>query len=63
MGKVSQYLQQLAADRASEQQHPGVGENRSPKANRDYGTDSLIFQPNLQVPVPVAAEPCWHDAE
>lgn len=45
VGKVSQYLQQLAADRASEKQLPGVGENRSPKAKRDYGGGSAIFQP------------------
>lgn len=59
MGKVSQHLQQLAADRASEQQLPGVGEDRSAKANRDYGTDSAIFQPNLPVPVLVNSEPLW----
>jgi hypothetical protein len=45
VGKVSQYLRQLAADRASEKQLPGVGENRSPKAKRDYGGGSAIFQP------------------
>jgi hypothetical protein len=45
VGKVSQYLHQLAADRASEKQLPGVGENRSPKAKRDYGGGSAIFQP------------------
>ena len=47
MGKVSQYLQQLAADRAAELQFPGVGENRSPIAKRDYGGGSVIFQPKL----------------
>jgi hypothetical protein len=47
VGKVSQYLRQLAADRASEQLFPGVGENRSRKAKRDYGGGSAIFQPKL----------------
>jgi len=47
VGKVSQHLHQLAADLASEQQIPGVGENRSRRAKRDYGGGSSIFQPNV----------------
>jgi hypothetical protein len=52
VGKVSQHLQQLAADRASEKQLPGVGEIRSPMARRDYGGDPVIFQAKVPAPVP-----------
>jgi hypothetical protein len=62
VGKVSQHLQQLAADLASEQQLPGVGKNRSRRAKRDYVGDSPIFQPKLTsvnplLPMVLAA--CW----
>jgi len=62
MGKVSQYLQQLAADLASEQQLPGVGENRSRRAKRDYGGGSPIFQPKLSRANPLffmMLAACW----
>jgi len=62
MGKVSQYLQQPAADLASEQQLPGVGENRLRRAKRDYGGDSPIFQPKLTSANPLFSmklTACW----